>query len=165
MNVYDKASLFAMSYAFMRRFAFIDIDAPDVVPYKRLVEHLLRDAGLEGHGEAGAIEALLNLFDQSGALMRWRALGPAIAKDVVRYLHRRVPANGVFTRTYLAEALLLYVVPQFDGLERESILEINRQLSVHFGEDAAQAREMLSNRIKSLFPYISAAEWDNSEVA
>ncbi len=36
MNVYDKSSLFQLSFAFMRRFAFIDVDLPDDQSYGAL---------------------------------------------------------------------------------------------------------------------------------
>ncbi|HKE03659.1 MAG TPA: AAA family ATPase [Blastocatellia bacterium] len=38
MNAYDRSSLYALSFAFMRRFAFIDIDLPDAAGYHALLE-------------------------------------------------------------------------------------------------------------------------------
>ena len=48
MNVYDKSSLYAMSFAFMRRFAFVDVDLPSPTTYSRLVDTWLRQHGLQG---------------------------------------------------------------------------------------------------------------------
>ena len=163
MNVFDKASLFAMSYAFMRRFAFIDVEVPDSRPYQRLIEHFLRSANLLNEGQNDIQELLYCLFNQAddNPLMRWRSLGPAIAKDVVRYLQQRSKADNELSHAYLAEALLLYVVPQFDGLERESIREIYGQLSGLFTQ-CDHEREALLKRIRGLFPFIAQAEWEES---
>jgi MoxR-like ATPase len=42
MNSYDKTSLYEMSYAFMRRFAFIHIGAPDIPEERSKRENLVR---------------------------------------------------------------------------------------------------------------------------
>jgi len=63
MNVYDKASLFAMSYAFMRRFAFVDVTVPAAKPYRELVKHFLQSTGVSANEEL--YEELYNLFDRS----------------------------------------------------------------------------------------------------
>ena len=57
--------------------------------------------------------------------MRWRALGQAITWDLIGYLSKRGKreAKGAdLKKEHLAEALSLYVVPQFDALERDNIL-------------------------------------------
>jgi len=166
MNVYDKASLFAMSYAFMRRFAFVDVAVPAAEPYKKLIQHFLEPAGLLT-GESEVLNDLYSLFDQDDEdnhLMRWRALGPAIAKDVVRYLrHRTAGGQQPLARGHLAEALLLYVVPQFDGLERDPILNIHGQLKDLFQEEACVGeRQALLGRIEELFPFIPRQEWQKT---
>ena len=43
MNVFDKNLLFEMSYALMRRFAFIEVGAPDDESYRRLLRRPRRD--------------------------------------------------------------------------------------------------------------------------
>lgn len=38
MNTFDKASLFQLSFAFMRRFAFIEVPVPDAPQYRKVLE-------------------------------------------------------------------------------------------------------------------------------
>ena len=92
--------------------------------------------------------------------MRWRALGPAIARDLIGYLSKRGKreAKGAdLKKEHLAEALSLYVVPQFDGLERDNILAIYGQLNEAFGEK--DTGDELMGRIKELFPYVRDDDW------
>ena len=168
MNIYDKASLFAMSYAFMRRFAFIYINIPASDVYQNLIRNFLLTSGfdLEDTAHTELIKDLCRLFQQDQSdnyLMQWRALGPAIAKDMVRYLHQRVEiSNALFKYDYLAEALMLYVVPQLDGLERDQVLKIYGQFHLLLNAHAPGSCRALLNCIKELFPLISEAEWQQS---
>ena len=165
MNVYDKASLFAMSYAFMRRFAFIDVPVPEAPPYQRLIADFLRRAEFP-FGKPEAQDLLVRLFnrgDPNNHLMQWRALGPAIAQDVVRYLRQRYLADPQpIQRRHLAEALTLYVVPQLDGLDQDRIKAIYDDFQDWFKDDeqhvddVCQAeRNALLVRIEDLFPFVS----------
>ena len=162
VNIFDKASLFAMSYAFMRRFAFVDVAVPSDKLYQRLIRHFyqMADLPLDALAE-GVLEYLDSFFSQENHLMRCRSLGPAIAKDVVRYLRYRTDGNQQVTLGHVAEALLLYVTPQLDGLERENILDIYDDLKRHFEKQILQIEcEALLQRIKELFPFIHQKEWD-----
>jgi MoxR-like ATPase len=159
MNVYDKATLFAMSYAFMRRFAFIDVDLPERKDYRTMLLHFFQEMGLN-QVQAETRERLFQIFDcrekddlskERNPLMRWRGSGPAIARDMVEYLARRAPGGNSLNLGHLAEAMLLYIVPQFDGLEAESITKIYIYLQDELFP--AQA-ELVLKRIKELFPYI-----------
>src|SRR5260370_8259037 len=86
----------------------------------------------------GVLEYLDSFFSQENHLMRCRSLGPAIAKDVVRYLRYRTDGNHQVTLGHVAEALLLYVTPQLDGLDRENILNIYHNLHHHFKNQILQ---------------------------
>ncbi|MEZ4612294.1 MAG: CHAT domain-containing protein, partial [Caldilineaceae bacterium] len=94
MNVYDRASLYAMSLAFMRRFAFIDLGLPDAFAQ-------LRADWVRGHPRLVALDAavqdellalLTDLLGSDSQLMT-RALGPAIARDMIAYVGERVTAK------------------------------------------------------------------------
>jgi len=142
------------------------VAVPAAEPYKKLIQHFLEPAGLLT-GESEVLNDLYGLCDQDDEdnhLMRWRALGPAIAKDVVRYLrHRTAGGQQPLARGHLAEALLLYVVPQFDGLERDPILNIHGQLKDLFQEEACVGeRQALLGRIEELFPFIPRQEWQKT---
>jgi MoxR-like ATPase len=151
MNVYDKASLFAMSYAFMRRFAFVEVGIPQGQDYRQILEDELR--GQRKLLGSNVFEKLCELFSRdepSNHLMRHRAMGPAIARDVARYVRVRAdggpPAMG-----HLVEALRLYIAPQLDGLDHERARDIVAQFQKLFGEDA----EPLLRHIEELFPFAS----------
>ena len=95
--------------------------------------------------------AIDDLSKERNPLMRWRGSGPAIARDMVEYLARRAPGGADLHPGHLAEAMLLYMVPQFDGLESGSITEIYRYLQ---DELLGAQAEMVLKRIRELFPYI-----------
>lgn len=129
MNVYDKASLFALSFALMRRFAFIDVDLPGHAITTQLLDGWL---GAQSRRDPlrTRLDWLLDLPaateaeppDQPNPLMARRALGPAIVKDLAEYLALSLAAaNPPADLTLLAEGLLLYVAPQLDGLDQEGI--------------------------------------------
>jgi MoxR-like ATPase len=160
MNVYDKASLFAMSLAFMRRFAFIDVRNPHPLAYQRLLHDFFTEAVKEEQKDE-VMQALVKIFNAGEAgnhLMQWRALGPAIAKDVVRYLHSRASAGGL-TLEHLTEALLLHIAPQLEGLDQEQILRIYNQLYQVFRLKG----KPLYSRIKELYPFIKLSDWQAQE--
>ncbi|MBK9712146.1 MAG: molecular chaperone DnaK [Kouleothrix sp.] len=162
MNVYDKAALFAMSYSLMRRFAFIDVGIPSPPDYRGLIRTFLRQDGLPTGGTI-VIQMLYDLFDQHNPhnyLMRYRALGPAIARDLIRYLRSRTHGGQrAITHEHLSEALLLYVAPQFEGLERDQIRNIYDQIRYLFsGEALANERQALLGRIAEIFPSIHFEE-------
>ncbi len=127
MNTFDKASLYQMSYAFMRRFAFVETDLPEPDSFTQLLtdrataqlappqcDEALRD---ESIGLLGSVFA----SDAEGTLRSLGAgVGPAIALDVINYLRERyalnvtlnVPSNA---KSIVREALEMYLYPQFEG--------------------------------------------------
>jgi MoxR-like ATPase len=163
MNVYDKASLFAMSNAFMRRFAFVDVDVPEHELYGRLIDAFLARQGLPARFPALAARVKV-LFDtrdaQAWPLMHSRALGPAIAVDVVRFLAMRRPqltaGNDDDDYQALAEAFNLYAAPQLDGLDEITITAVYASLPACFGP-TARVLEFVRKRIRGLFPHVR--EW------
>ncbi|MCI0649374.1 MAG: AAA family ATPase [Chloroflexi bacterium] len=146
MNVYDKASLFAMSYAFMRRFAFIDVGIPR--NFGAIINQFLLAKGLAINND---IASLLRdgIFKPDGEIMRQRQLGPAIVKDVVSYVYHRA-GSGQVSLDNLCEALLLYAIPQFDGLERDKIEVIYRNLCAIFKD--TRTFVAIQVRLAELFP-------------
>lgn len=176
MNVYDKSYLFAMSFAFMRRFAFIDCDLPGVVddidqagqPIKRdLFADLIADwIKREQLDTLGLYEPLANLIKRDTDLMRRRALGPAIIRDMLLFVKDRQQQNHAASAlSLLGEAILLYAVPQLDGLDRADILDIYKYLNGYLttspDNDAAliKVRGSVLERIELLYPHIRPDEW------
>lgn len=130
MNVYDKDYLFEMSYAFMRRFTFIYIDLPLVEEYKILIESWCD--GLDEHYITN-IHQLLEINSH-------REIGPAIFKDVVEYVSAREEIGS--TDHILEDAVLSYIMPQFEGLEKTQIMEIWKILKSTF-EDSDEIKTRL----------------------
>ncbi len=156
MNVYDRSALYSLSLAFMRRFAFIDLDLP--AQYIDLCERWIREDGrIKKTADRQALAALfVTLLERNSVLMQRRALGPAIVRDMIGHVGERYPKRGKEDiRSLLAEAFLLYAAPQLDGLDPTAIQDIHTQLKSLFGTAAEEKR--LLKRIADLYPFVSFA--------
>jgi energy-coupling factor transporter ATP-binding protein EcfA2 len=98
MNVFDKNLLFEMSYALMRRFAFIEVMSPSEDVFERL---------LTGPGEI--VRRLL-------PLRTFRDLGPAVYLDAARFAARR-GEDKITDSRLLYETFYAYFLPQFEGMD------------------------------------------------
>ena len=159
MNVYDKSSLFAMSFAFMRRFAFVDVDLPDIPIYKSLIDRWATEQNFDQTHQSinGMLQKLLDLLTPGNPLS-FRALGPAIIKDMIWYIGNRLQFDPAADPTgLLGEAFLLYVTPQLDGLDRAAIIAINKYLQSDIFKGQS---ESLERRIRSLYPHIGNEDWN-----
>ena len=115
MNVDDKDSLFDLSYAFMRRFMFIEIDLPERDEYLNLVRMWAR--GLDEY----YVESLKYLI----GLVDYRKLGPAIFKDMIDYIKvRKEFDSGENDKLILCESIDSYIIPQLEGLRKSKLKEI-----------------------------------------
>ncbi len=110
MNAFDKNLLFDMSYALMRRFAFIEVGTP----IDEVYEALLSRGG----------ELIRHLLP----LRRFCDLGPAIYLDAARYAERR-QRDGISRSRVLYEAFYAYFLPQFEGVDESRALELYRTVS------------------------------------
>ncbi|WP_437599085.1 AAA family ATPase [Sorangium sp. So ce590] len=153
MNTWDKTSLFRLSYAVQRRFAMIHVDAPDEATYARLLEAHARREGVAPPLPEGALGQLTRLFSASG-LLAHRAIGPAVALDMVHYMRRR-QASG----DGLAEAMAMYLLPQLEGLPQEPAAKVLRVLlSSLTGWTSSEAAARLRRRYEELFPHQTFGE-------
>ncbi|MCD8509743.1 MAG: AAA family ATPase [Bacillus sp. (in: Bacteria)] len=129
INTMDKASLYEMSYAFMRRFAFIPVGVPKEI-HKEQVESYLVKWQMDGYEHADTLAFIWQRMNQ------YRQIGPAIIEDIANYTN----VEADFT-----SAIILYVLPQLEGLREEEIRgfieqlgqvgEINTELLSQFAED------------------------------
>lgn len=124
MNAFDKNLLFDMSYALMRRFAFIEVGTPSEDTYRKL---------LEGGGEL--VAHLL-------PLRRFCDLGPAIYLDAARYAARR-QRDGISRSRVLYEAFYAYFLPQFEGVDETKAVELYRTITERL--DDPERREVQRN--------------------
>ncbi|WP_437854487.1 AAA family ATPase [Sorangium sp. So ce363] len=153
MNTWDKTSLFRLSYAVQRRFAMIHVDAPDDATYARLLEAHARREGVAPPLAEGALGPLTRLFS-TASLLAHRAIGPAVALDMVHYMRRR-QASG----DGLAEAMAMYLLPQLEGLPQEPAAKVLRALlSSLTGWTSAEAVVRLRRRYEELFPHQTFGE-------
>jgi MoxR-like ATPase len=113
MNVFDKNLLFDMSYALMRRFAFIEVGTPGDGAYEIL---------LQGPGEIVTLMLPLRQFSN---------LGPAIFLDAAKYAARRTK-DGISDSRLLYEVFYAYFLPQFEGMEDKRATVLYRTVAKHF---------------------------------
>jgi MoxR-like ATPase len=136
LNTADKASLYEMSFAFLRRFAFVYIPLPDEHGIDELCNRVLRDK----HGlEPTVVRALRAMWMR---LTRIRPLGPAILLDIGRYVAlRKEAADGVVAEGHqvIAEALALYVIPQLEGITAEAFAGLKQELVEWWSEELNEA--------------------------
>lgn len=138
MNSYDKTSLYEMSYAFMRRFAFIRVDAPD----KNLGTHLEE---YNKHWELDVSDdeknAVARVWSETNNSVEGRKIGPAIAEDMLGFL---AEGSGDITErtTY---AVINYIFPQLEGVRKNNkiVKNIAESGQVHEEELKNVARDML----------------------
>lgn len=126
MNVFDKNLLFDMSYALMRRFAFIEVGTPDDDTYRQL---------LEGPGEI--VQKLL-------PLRKFSDLGPAVYLDAAKYAARRAK-DGPTPSRLLYEIFYAYFLPQFEGMEDRRATTLYRAVAQHLdAPEQAEAQRTIS---------------------
>ena len=131
MNTFDKSSLYEMSYAFMRRFAFIPVGVPDDIGLDDIEKYLeawnkCKDEGIDE-------EKLLKIWKSVNKI---RKIGPAIVKDICEFVSK--------SREDYASAIIMYVLPQFEGLADEKIISFIKDIKEIIGEAEADKIEEFS---------------------
>jgi MoxR-like ATPase len=118
MNTYDKASLYEMSYAFMRRFAFIRIGAPQLPQASG--DSIAMDDLMQEYADAWRLVLDDEVLSSIGEVWRsvnsggpQRSLGPAIIRDILRFVTEH-PHDDI-TAT-ISTAVVAYVFPQLEGV-------------------------------------------------
>jgi MoxR-like ATPase len=109
LNSFDKHLLFDMSYALMRRFAFVEVGSPNDVVFRRI----LSDTSME-------LEPLLRL-------RHYADLGPAIYADSAGYVRRR-RLDDISVSRLRYEVLYAYFLPQMGSLDEEMALMLVDEL-------------------------------------
>jgi len=120
MNTYDKASLYEMSYAFMRRFNFIRIPVPSLQTDEGVRTDLLDPNGADNFATAWELEDVLrqnDLADEMAVLWykfnQHRKIGPSIVMDMLEYV--KAYGSG-YQSEALTDAIVSLVYPQFEGM-------------------------------------------------
>lgn len=109
MNTYDKNSLFMLSYAFMRRFAFVHIDVPTEAEYTTLISQ-----HLEGNDEIAKI--LVQLVKTAP-----KKLGAAIILDLISFI-KTCNYSGI------VNGICSLIIPQYEGIGLSQIKQLFKDL-------------------------------------
>jgi MoxR-like ATPase len=136
MNVFDKTLLFEMSFALMRRFAFIEVPTPDDDVYMDLVR---QEAGTTwAERAAGAIKPLLELTTI-------KPLGPALFMDMARFASARLELGDDSDEHLRSQLFYSYLLPQFEGITDPDGRSLFRRLApLIAAEDRDQLRTTLN---------------------
>lgn len=150
MNIWDKTSLFRLSYAVQRRFAIIHVGPPAPDVYSKLLRREAEKDWIEPPLEAVVAVRIAELFSLKGVLLL-RDVGPAIALDMIRYMRtRKAGYKG------MAEAIAMYLLPQLEGVEPSVAEKLWALLLVALGGDTG-AEIYLKERFLELFPLASVS--------
>lgn len=142
MNTFDKAALFQLSYAFMRRFAFIDVPIPSQEDFTTILTNCIVSTTIPDGLRDEITKALTAIFAPtpgSGLDEFGLCVGPAIPIDAVKYIEQRLQGKdnpeGALNDALL-EALEMYLYPQFEGKDKEHEGILNTiQTILGLGED------------------------------
>jgi MoxR-like ATPase len=114
MNVFDKSLLFEMSYALMRRFAFIEVASPEEDVFRVLIRAAVEDLA--------AAETATKLL----IVRTVKDIGPAAYLDIARYDEQRRASGTVDDAALIFEAFYSYLLPQFEGIDDEQGIRLYR---------------------------------------
>ncbi|MFC7080314.1 AAA family ATPase [Halorussus caseinilyticus] len=146
MNTDDKSSLYRLSYAFMRRFAFVSVPVPteaDEISPELVGEYFDHwDTELPDEDAIGAdgddLETRLrdDLADIWSAVQAVRPVGPALVEDVLNHAVQTMEARGVVE---YGPAVAAHVLPQLDGVRGDEIDDLLGEMETVEGFDRASA--------------------------
>ena len=135
MNVFDRDLLFRLSYALMRRFAFIEVETPS--------DEVVRDL-LSGPG--ALVSALL-------PIRQFVELGPAVFIDGARYATRRSQDNDATPSRVLYEVFHAYFLPQLDQIDDSDAHRLHDLIAPAFDEEEqTNLRRVISHLQKPVAP-------------
>ena len=125
MNSYDKNTLFDLSYAFMRRFMFVEIEVPNSFDFAAEFKNENNENDKIDNNYYEKLEKLFKINTSSDIKAKYkinRKLGPAIFLDIFTYIDSRSKLSGNsldYNSEILGDAINAYVIPQFEGLGKK----------------------------------------------
>lgn len=147
MNTWDKTSLFRLSFAVQRRFAVVHIGPPSDAQYASILNDAAEGDSMSRALDTKALEKMRRLFSRKG-LLKYRPVGPAIAKDMISYQRRRDSGGDGMT-----ESLVLFLLPQLAGLDAGDADEVLKLMHQELnGWASIQAVSEFDDRFRDLFP-------------
>ena len=164
MNDYDKSILNDLSYGLLRRFAFVEIDIPKdgsalkdmiIQRIKNDLSNLDSDSVLDRH--ISEVNEITEKFvDFVYEISQMRKLGVSTMLDVIRYI-----IAGIIVRNeqnywkLFNEAMIDYVLPQFDRLDIDTLRHVKNTSLAKFrtiesSEPIPEVQPFLTNIEKML---------------
>ncbi len=135
MNTFDKASLYLMSYAFMRRFAFIDVGVPYInkwdkdkgkenIIYKYLDVWKSDFGPIEKQLETKSLKLsqIQDLWHEMNESEVSRKIGPAIIRDMLLFLKEYDGPCG------FSQSIILFIFPQLEGMPKDKQKKIIKNI-------------------------------------
>jgi MoxR-like ATPase len=122
LNLSDKATLFQLSFAFLRRFAVLDVPLPPFEDYRTFFTGLC--AEVDEDERTDIVEAAMALAFGP------RHLGPAILQDVANFMVKGLAETASGTPNYtdpvdaFATAVRLFAVPQYEGADGSDVVAV-----------------------------------------
>jgi MoxR-like ATPase len=110
MNVFDKSLLFEMSFALMRRFAFIEVPSPPKPVYAKVWGPQLD--GLPGEQAEQIGKVLTGLLDLASV----KDIGPAAFIDMAKFSAEYFKAGATSGQDLAFQLFYSYLLPQFEGI-------------------------------------------------
>jgi MoxR-like ATPase len=136
MNVFDKSLLFEMSFAMMRRFAFIEVSPPEDAVFYELI-----DGWSEGDIQAADIAKSLL------AVRKIKDIGPAVYRDIARYATQRRRVGEVDEGALIFEGFYSYLLPQFEGIDDEQGIALFKLVSPLVGQGRSKRLRTTLNSV------------------
>jgi MoxR-like ATPase/predicted RNA-binding protein with PUA-like domain len=143
MNSFDKTSLYEMSYAFMRRFAFIpvqipreeDINAELIAKYIGVWES--DDYPFEIKDKDDVLKNIAELWNH---INQFRKIGPALIEDICKFVNEVYNPNDEKQSLDWVSPIIMYVLPQFEGLLEEDLISFyeNMPTNPDIGDQKAE---------------------------
>jgi MoxR-like ATPase len=150
LNLRDKATLFQLSFAFLRRFAIVDVPLPGEDDYREIYRKWCRKLNEDARAET--TDAAMQLaFGQ-------RQLGPAILKDVASFTNMGLVTTETasISASYddpvaaFLTAVRLYAVPQYEGAPRAEADDLLQRLRAVWPDPPEQAWKALGEALESV---------------
>ncbi|KAB2360993.1 AAA family ATPase [Actinomadura montaniterrae] len=162
MNVFDKSLLFDMSFALMRRFAFIEVPVPPRETYRELWANKISGASEE---HRNAINAIL---DKLYGITKHKEIGPATFNDMARYALEYAgddPLSGAESEELSFQLFYSYLLPQFEGISQPAGKSLFREMRslVGSGNEDRLYRTLTAVLGLDLGPLSSLQAIDSSE--
>lgn len=139
MNVFDKSLLFEMSFALMRRFAFVEVSAPAESVFHSLIER-----------EASPDPEAAELAKRHLVLRRFKDLGPAMFMDLARFFRARREISEIEPGTLAFEGFYAFLLPQLEGIEHSEAEELEREVRRLVGSRNAERLRLTLNAVLGL---------------